>query len=172
MGDDVVWSDAETEYIREHIGRYSFSEMAAELSKMRGSLVSRNAVIGKASRLGLSRGRRFKVKQVKPKAQRPIRTTPFKAKPVKTFSGDLAKESALVAEPSPENVPLMKTKKVNCRWPVRRDDATQDMICCGRPIHHGSYCEFHHHVSKRSSEPEHQPKRAPFPFRHYGSSRR
>ena len=134
---------------------------ASQIAKRLGA-VTRNAVIGKVHRLGLS-GRATPSRPVKrpprlarPKPQPAVR----QAGPVRAGAmvGGLAREAALaVAEPEafiePQRLPngemvtVITVKDSMCKWPIG-DPADAEFGFCGRPSCNGApYCAEHARVA-------------------------
>jgi GcrA cell cycle regulator len=104
--------------------------------------VTRNAVIGKVHRLGLSTPRGPKVARTaavrKPREVRP----PLRV--VRTDRTALALEVA-----GPGLIPhLEDLPRCGCHWPVG-DPQTPDFAFCGRPASRGPYCAAHGAVAYR-----------------------
>ncbi len=128
----------------------SASQVAADLGG-----VTRNAVIGKVHRLGLS-GR---AKQPSKAGGRPKRTTRTSSytrvnrttnKTAKTGSTQttrpIAQPSAAVADikaPDPKRIKLVQLTETTCKWPIG-DPQEADFCFCGHDIKTDTpYCEFH-----------------------------
>lgn len=160
-----MWESNEVEFLKENYGKMSHAELAKEISALNGRKISRSAISGKVDRLKLTGYgcgrlvlRKVKVAKIPEKATRysvaRISQTPPKAriKPAPSFAANERKtRERFHAVPCEDNVALLDTNSQQCRWPVS-DEGTPRMICCGRMIHKGSYCEFHHWYSKRRSE--------------------
>lgn len=130
---------------------------AAEIAKTLGKGVTRNAVIGKAHRMGLS-GRPSPIKKPVPAAKK---ETP-KKEVVKNIAKKLAvaetrpvKASPFAREPEPLKKPLKEIAPLNggiplvdlsermCKWPIG-DPRDDDFTFCGHPIRVGTpYCPGH-----------------------------
>jgi GcrA cell cycle regulator len=138
----MVWSDEQVERLEELAGRnWSASQIAADLG------VTRNAVIGKLHRLGVSTGNRSSV------------SAPFKApKPKKPMGGEAQAINRIRARTKPANVipfpvkieakpPLMIATldllPHHCRFPYG-DPQNPVFGFCGHPKYPGSsYCVAH-----------------------------
>ena len=108
--------------------------------------VTRNAVLGKIHRLGLStpRATRSTPKPPRPRRPRPVRfsTAPPAPTPKRPPSGALAETGpGLVARF--EDLP-----RGACHWPVG-DPKAPDFAFCGRPAGTGPYCAAHAAVAYR-----------------------
>jgi GcrA cell cycle regulator len=140
------WTEEQDQYLREHRGKLSSSQIGAQLG------CTRNAVIGRSNRLGLERLRSYNTfeeinhgKRVKAAAK-------------------VAKEGAvrpatvnLVALPPPSiddaAIPAEQRKSTldlgphDCRWPVG-DPQEPGFFFCGAVQRDGSsYCAAHHHIA-------------------------
>ena len=124
----------------------SASQIAAELGG-----VTRNAVIGKVHRLGLS-GR---VKPASTSAKRVKRATKsggYNSAPRKSQSGGnqnstpatpLRKKIEDMVEPECKKLSLVELTEKTCRWP-HGDPATDDFHFCGHSVKEDTpYCEYH-----------------------------
>jgi len=147
-----MWTDEKVELLRQlWLDGKSASQIAAEL----GDGVTRNAVIGKVHRLGLS-GR---VKTSAPAAprirQRPAGTRPAAPRSGGAFRGNtalaLAREAHVDAEPEFRDdvvipmslrVTILELKEAMCRWPLG-DPASSEFRYCGSPTASGPYCAYH-----------------------------
>lgn len=141
----------------------SMSEIAAEL----GGGVSRNGVIGKVHRLGLS-GRTkapakiaAKVRLPRPAMQTVMRAVPvtrangsvsFRMRPKTVLAGDAADIELPAACDSSANVTIMGLTPTTCRWPLG-DPASPAFRYCGalHEIEAGPYCKFHHGLAYNAS---------------------
>ena len=108
--------------------------------------VSRNAVIGKMNRLGLSRGRRIAAPGTPRAARRPH-----------VLTQRLALKALFAAEPvvtnvlSPEPCSLFNLTARKCRWPIG-SVGTPDFNFCGNSTADGvSYCTGHARMAYRFS---------------------
>lgn len=149
----MSWDDNRIEQLKKLWGEgLSASQIAAELGG-----VTRNAVIGKVHRLGLS-GRT----KAKPAAAARPRNKTIKA-PARTttvsFRGNLAVvemvDAIAVAEPVRESVVIPMSRRVSimelregvCRWPLG-DPLQADFAYCGADCGAGkTYCEAHARIA-------------------------
>jgi len=111
--------------------------------------VSRNAVIGKMNRLGLSRGRRAAAPGIPRAASSPRRPH--------VLTQRLALKALFAAEPvvtdvvSPEPCSLFNLTARKCRWPIG-SVGTPDFNFCGNSTADGvSYCAGHARMAYRFS---------------------
>jgi len=122
----------------------SASQIAGELGG-----VTRNAVIGKVHRLGLSG--RAKSPSTSARAKRTPRASGYaRAKPVGRANGKSDAVTIRRAEPvpdlvapEPKRLALTSLSDVTCKWPIG-DPATEDFYFCGHKPKDGCpYCEYH-----------------------------
>jgi GcrA cell cycle regulator len=112
----------------------SASEVAAALG------VTRNAVIGKVHRLGLSGdGRHAQARPAKPSTQRPSRPRAVRAPP--------GPQRAFVTEALTGLVPCLEDlPRRACHWPIG-DPKAEDFAFCGRRADVQPYCPVHRAVA-------------------------
>lgn len=136
---------------------------ASAIASMLGPTVSRNAVIGRLFRLGVSAGERKKSanprKPRKPKAhKRPdlkiVQAPRFDAPrlvrsdvdvrlPRKPKSRIVCTEADSSLASVPLNIALMELNAQTCRWPVNDPEPKGEYLFCGHPKKYGSYCAHH-----------------------------
>jgi len=130
----MTWSDeAIAELKRLHAGSlFSCSEMALRLTEQFRQACSRNSVIGKLLRLGLTNkratGPKPKVRKVRPARHDPFRPTIAAApEPTSAFS-------ALVDDVIPlgQRRTLQQLQNYHCHWPIG-DPASPDFFFCAEP---------------------------------------
>jgi GcrA cell cycle regulator len=147
-----MWTDEKVELLRQlWLDGKSASQIAAEL----GDGVTRNAVIGKVHRLGLS-GR---VKASAPTAPR-VRQRPTAARPAAPRSGGfrgntalaLARETQIEAEPQIREdvvipmslrVTIVELREAMCRWPLGDPTSSEFRYCGIQTQNDGPYCAHH-----------------------------
>ena len=126
----------------------SASQIAAELGG-----ITRNAVIGKVHRLGLS-GRAKSPSSSAPRQRKPRSSSMIRV-PRAHIRGNTALAYDYVAEPEPEliEIPveqrknLLQLTEATCHWPVG-DPGSTDFFFCGGQSNEGSpYCNFHSRVA-------------------------
>lgn len=139
----ISWTDQRIEALTAlYLRGLSCSQIAAEMKIG----ITRNAVIGKINRLGLTRpfhARPKKQSQPRPKRTRQ-RSNPYadrwsgapKLLPVDT--SELRR-----AEVIPRDLTLLELTEGDCRWP----SAASPFSFCGHPKFQGSYCASHHFLS-------------------------
>jgi hypothetical protein len=109
----------------------SFAEIAWQLNDEFSMHMSRNAVIGRASRMHLPERATFK------RHGRPVKITKKpKIKFVKTTKPKPA------APPQPRNLPLLKLKQHDCRFATVGDEAPY-LFCAQATVEGSSWCAVH-----------------------------
>jgi GcrA cell cycle regulator len=148
----IAWSEDRVALLKKlHAERYSAAQIAAELGH-----VSRNSVLGKIHRLGLS-------------CQKPLKTKPreYQSRVRHSHGQQLPAE---LLEPFscieivPRNLQLLELRSDDCRYPV---NDVPPFLFCGHPKMHGSsYCAGHHDlthtVSRHLTEADRQRRREHF----------
>lgn len=132
----------------------SASQIAAELGG-----ITRNAVIGKVHRLGLS-GRPKKAGSSKPTVRRA--RTRFKALDFRrrvdgahvaiAYDYDLETEPEMVEIPVEQRKTFLQLTDKNCHWPVGNPGTADFYFCGGAAPDESPYCSFHSRMA-------HQPTR-------------
>lgn len=182
MGKGAVlsWTDERVELLRKlWLDGLSASRIAAELS----GGVTRNAVIGKVHRLGLSG--RIKAPNAAPGIRpRPLEkaatqvetprigTLPPRPAPL-PIRGNVAMAIQDRPVPAPqarrsfddnvlclaENVTIMELRESMCRWPVGDPSSAEFRYCGGKAtIGEGPYCKFHSRMAYQPTQDRRQRK--------------
>ena len=158
----MSWTDERVEQLRKlWLDGKSASQIAAELANG----ITRNAVIGKVHRLGLS-GRAKAPSSSVPRVRKPVTRAP--SHPMTMVRGNLALKPkatpqampiveyrpepvAEVVVPMSERVTIMELRESMCRWPLG-DPSTPEFRFCGAPSPIGTpYCTFHGKVAYQPS---------------------
>jgi GcrA cell cycle regulator len=143
------WPAAATDCLREYWERgLSASQCTRAINEEFGTRFSRNAVIGKAYRLGLAkRGRGYRPPQAAaPMPSRPKRRLSNPAGPA------LAKPPAVASvasEPLPQAVTLAELLPHHCRWPFGDPRLPGFRFCGARRADHLPYCVIHARLAYR-----------------------
>lgn len=143
-----TWTDERIELLKRHFDAgLSCREIAADIG------VSRNAVIGKLSRLNLTRGRTVDDRKVHDRGFAPARAP--RAVPrlqyemLATIYGETG--MPVVAEPIDDGnrCSLLELSENRCRWPISTP-GEDDFCFCGNPAPEGqSYCAGHSRLAYR-----------------------
>jgi GcrA cell cycle regulator len=171
----ISWTDDRVERLKAlWLDGLSASQIAAELGG-----VTRNAVIGKVHRLGLSGRQKPQVQTSRPSgASRP--KSPATARPAATVSrparpvsiGNVALKSDAVVEIRPrpvqyveegpivfERVTILNLTENTCKWPVG-DPGRPDFFFCGRKSDAGiPYCGYHARIAYQPSSERRRDRR-------------
>ena len=151
-----TWPDERVEVLKTlWMDGLSASQIAARL----GDGITRNAVIGKVHRLGLS-GRGSPTRVAKPRARRPRQPSAPKKmatgsdafKPKVSLARVQKREPApepirLVDIPEGERIGILGLTDQTCRWPLG-DPGTEDFCFCGHTPQVGTpYCDYHAEIA-------------------------
>lgn len=155
----AAWTESRIESLKKlWSDGLSASQIAAELGG-----ITRNAVIGKVHRLGLS-GRAKSTASLNSRPRKPRKLKPWAALP--STRGNTALAMNIACEPLPEEPELLENivpigqrrglfelNEHTCRWPVG-DPASQEFFFCGGPPVDGKngssaypYCSYHSRVA-------------------------
>jgi GcrA cell cycle regulator len=158
----MSWTDERVDILRKlWLEGLSASQIAAELSHG----ITRNAVIGKVHRLGLSG--RVKAPTAAQPRQR-IRPQPLRPQPQRPSAPLVRGNTALAYKPieAPEPMPvedvvipmsqmvtIMDLRESMCRWPVG-DPTTPEFRFCGSksPAGGGPYCNHHARIAYQPAQ--------------------
>lgn len=158
----MSWTDERVELLRKlWLDGLSASQIAAELAHG----ITRNAVIGKVHRLGLS-GRvkapapaapRQRVRPVAPRA-----AVPRPAAPVSRGNLAVAFRTMEAPEPLPveeevvipmsEMVTIMELRESMCRWPVGDPTTAEFRFCGSKTPAGGPYCMHHARIAYQPAQ--------------------
>jgi len=167
-----TWPDARVEILKQlWLGGLSASQIAAKL----GDGITRNAVIGKVHRLGLS-GRGSPNRVPRPRTRRPRQ--PSVPRRMSSSGNAALKTRTSVAparqrEPEPEPIRLvdlpeggrigiLSLTEKTCRWPIG-DPGADDFCFCGHIPQDGTpYCSYHASVAYQPAHERRRPKKIAF----------
>jgi len=155
---DMSWTDERVELLKKLWSEgLSASQIAGELGG-----ITRNAVIGKVHRLGLS-GRAKAASAATPrprKAHAPSHMARM-TRPAMRGNTALARQplTAYETEPEPEieltenivpigqRCSLLELSDARCRWPIGDPGATDFFFCGGKPVGDLPYCIYHARIA-------------------------
>jgi GcrA cell cycle regulator len=160
MDAGATWTDERVETLKKLWGEgLSASQIATEI----GGGITRNAVIGKVHRLGLSgRGKAKAAPPARPKAKAaPAPSAPapaprpaaIVAPPPAALAIEAAPEPAPVAVadevglPLSERVTIMDLRESMCRWPMGDPTKPEFRFCGARSVTGLPYCSHHAQVA-------------------------
>ena len=146
----ATWNPQRIEQLRNCVGAgLTCSQIAAEIG------VTRNAVIGKIHRLGLSPGRppagpgrapAPRLRQSLPATQgQLLRLIQAEA----TSIGDQTNAAGLAVVDSPQRCSLLELAQSKCRWPISEPGAADFDFCGNEAIKGFSYCAGHARMAYR-----------------------
>jgi GcrA cell cycle regulator len=165
----MTWTDERVESLKKLWGEgLSASQIAAELGG-----ITRNAVIGKVHRLGLS-GRAKSPASAAPRPRKARAHTHLMRVSRPAIRGNTALAHAYDFEPEPEPelvdnvIPLGQRRSIlelteeTCRWPIG-DPGSNDFFFCGGQTGAGTpYCTYHSRVAYQPAGDRRRDRR---PFR-------
>jgi GcrA cell cycle regulator len=150
----MTWTDERVEMLKKlWADGLSASQIAAELGG-----ITRNAVIGKVHRLGLS-GRAKSPSSVAPRARKPRTHSHMMrvARPALRVNTALAHAYEYEVESEPELVDnvipigqrrtLLELTESTCRWPIGDPGSTDFFFCGGQSLTNLPYCAYHSRVA-------------------------
>ena len=150
----MSWTDERVEMLKKlWADGLSASQIAAELGG-----ITRNAVIGKVHRLGLS-GRAKSPSSAVPRARKPRTHSQMLrvARPAMRGNTALAHAYEYEVESEPELVDnvipigqrrtLLELTEATCRWPIGDPGSTDFFFCGGQSLTNLPYCAYHSRVA-------------------------
>jgi len=152
----LTWSEDRVEMLKKlWDAGLSAGQIAAELGN-----VTRNGVIGKVHRLGLS-GRAKSPSSATPRKRkvRPERTKPFALPPQARARGNPALAHAFDVEMEPDptaydnivpmsqRLSLLQLNDATCHWPVGDPESEDFFFCGGRSLASLPYCAHHSRIA-------------------------
>ena len=150
----LTWSDDRVEQLKKlWEGGLSASQIAAELGS-----VTRNAVIGKVHRLGLS-GRAKSPSSAAPRQRkaRPERHMMRVARPASRGNTALAHAFEVELEPDPvaydnvvpisQRLSLLELNEATCHWPIGDPASSEFFFCGGKALTSLPYCAYHSRIA-------------------------
>jgi GcrA cell cycle regulator len=161
----MSWTDERVELLKKlWADGLSASQIAAELGG-----ITRNAVIGKVHRLGLS-GRAKSPSSSVPRARKPRSSGHMMRVSRSSMRGNTALAYDYEAEPEPEliDIPVEQRKSLlqltekTCKWPIGDPSAGEFYFCGGETATDLPYCVHHSRVAYQPANDRRRDKR---PFR-------
>ncbi len=148
----MTWNDERVELLKKlWTDGLSASQIAAELGG-----ITRNAVIGKVHRLGLSGRAKAPTASVprprKPRASphimrvaRPATRGNTALAPLHSYELDVEPEPNLIENVIPlgQRCTLLELNEGKCRWPIGDPGSTEFFFCGGKPLEALPYCGYH-----------------------------
>ena len=126
----------------------SASQIAAELGG-----ITRNAVIGKVHRLGLS-GRAKSPSTAAPRPRKPrssgmirVSRPAIRGNTALAYDYEVEPEPELLEIPTEQRKTLLQLNEHTCRWPVGDPGAVDFFFCGGETANELPYCSYHSRVA-------------------------
>jgi len=150
----LTWSDDRVEQLKKlWEAGLSASQIAAELGN-----VTRNAVIGKVHRLGLSgRAKSPSSAAPRPRKARPTQQMVRVSRPIARGNTALAQAFEVEVEPDPvacdnvvpmnQRLSLQELNEATCHWPVGDPSSPDFFFCGGKTLAGLPYCAQHSRVA-------------------------
>jgi len=165
----MTWTDERVELLKKlWADGLSASQIAAELGG-----ITRNAVIGKVHRLGLS-GRAKSPSSAAPRPRKPRSPSHMLRVSRPSVRGNTALARLYEYEPEPEPEPieniipigqrrtLLELTESTCRWPIGDPGSADFFFCGGNTVTGLPYCAYHSRVAYQPITDRRRDKR---PFR-------
>ncbi|MFG1424034.1 GcrA family cell cycle regulator [Roseixanthobacter liquoris] len=166
----MSWNDERVELLKKLWGEgLSASQIAGELGG-----ITRNAVIGKVHRLGLSGRAKSTVPAARPRKARP-EAPAHKPAPQPQTIGNTALAPALEAFVAPEPAPrpasagnvvamgqrctIMNLTEGTCRWPIGEPGTESFYFCGGRSLTGMPYCTTHARMAYQPTQDRRRDRR-------------
>ena len=154
----MTWTDERVELLKKlWSDGLSASQIAAELGG-----ITRNAVIGKVHRLGLSGRAKSPSSAPRPRKARPAHMMRI-PRPQMRGNTALAQAFEYEVEPEPELIEniipigqrktLLELTEDTCRWPIGDPGTAEFFFCGGPPVASGPYCGYHSRVAYQPPNP-------------------
>ena len=166
----MTWTDERVENLKKlWADGLSASQIAAELGG-----ITRNAVIGKVHRLGLS-GRAKSPSSASPRPRKARSPHMLRvSRPAMrgntalahAYDFEVEQEHALVENiiPLGQRRTLLELNEDTCRWPIGDPSSTEFFFCGGQALNALPYCSYHSRVAYQPAN-ERRRDRKPPPFR-------
>jgi len=149
----MSWTDERVELLKKlWSDGLSASQIAGELGG-----ITRNAVIGKVHRLGLSGRAKSPSAAPRPRKPRAPGHMMRLSRPAMRGNTALAPMYEADVEPEPELIEniiplgqrctLLELNESKCRWPIGDPGSTEFFFCGGAPIEGLPYCNYHSRVA-------------------------
>jgi GcrA cell cycle regulator len=160
----MSWTDERVELLKKlWADGLSASQIAAELGG-----ITRNAVIGKVHRLGLS-GRAKSPSSSSPRPRKArssgmlrVSRPSMRGNTALAYDYDVEPEPELIEIPVEQRKTLLQLNEKTCRWPVGDPGSADFFFCGGDTVNELPYCSYHSRVAYQPLTDRRRDKR---PFR-------
>ena len=152
------WPSEHSDVLRDYFLKgMSYAEIGRRINATFGTAYTRNAVAGRAKRLGLAAPERMASPSIVPS----LPPTAPPVAPDRPALLDLSFPPKSAMQPArtklrcvgvqPRLIPLAELAPGDCRYPYGGERDGEDIAFCGHPIQPGSsYCTPHAHLTRRS----------------------
>jgi GcrA cell cycle regulator len=156
------WTDERVELLKKlWADGLSASQIAAELGG-----ITRNAVIGKVHRLGLS-GRAKSPSSATPRPRKPrsnghmlrVSRPAVRGNTALAYDYDVEPEPELLEIPMEQRKTLLQLNEHTCRWPIGDPGSTEFFFCGGETANELPYCAYHSRVAYQPATDRRREKR-------------
>jgi GcrA cell cycle regulator len=157
----MSWTDERVELLKKlWADGLSASQIAAELGG-----ITRNAVIGKVHRLGLS-GRAKSPSSGVPRARKPrssgllrVSRPSMRGNTALAYDCDAEPEPELIDIPFEQRKTLLELTEKTCRWPIGDPSGGEFYFCGGETATDLPYCIHHAHIAYQPANERRRDKR-------------
>jgi GcrA cell cycle regulator len=133
-----TWTTERIELLKTHFeAGLSCREIANEIG------VSRNAVIGKLSRLNLTRDKKIEVRRDGPKRSRPRSVPRLQYRMLRQLFAEVPPAEDDQTIHSEQHCSLLELSEERCRWPISNPGEKDFCFCGNRPLDGLPYCAGH-----------------------------
>lgn len=158
------WTDERVELLKKlWADGLSASQIAAELGG-----ITRNAVIGKVHRLGLSgRAKSPSSAAPRPRKQRSsgmlrVSRPAMRGNTALAFEYEVEPEPELIEIPIEQRKTLLQLNERTCRWPIGDPGGSEFFFCGGEAASELPYCSYHSRVAYQPASERRRDRRTPF----------
>lgn len=135
---EATWTDERIELLKSHFAAgLSCREIANEIG------VSRNAVIGKLSRLSLTREKKPDLRRARPKTDRPRSVPRLQYRILRRLFSEAPPVEDGEHIQSEQHCSLLELSEERCRWPINSPGEEGFCFCGNQPLHGLPYCAGH-----------------------------
>lgn len=162
----MSWTDERVELLKKlWSDGLSASQIAGELGG-----ITRNAVIGKVHRLGLS-GRAKSPSSSSPRPRKArsgghmlrVQRPQMRGNTALAYDYEPEPEPEMLEIPVEQRKTLLQLNENTCRWPIGDPSSTEFFFCGGDSVNEQPYCSFHSRVAYQPASDRRREKRT---FRH------
>jgi len=161
----MSWTDERVEQLKR---LWSEGMSASHIAKALGG-VTRNAVIGKVHRLGLS-GRAKSPSSSAPRPRKArsgghmlrVSRPSIRGNTALAYDFDVDPEPELIEIPVEQRKTLLQLNEHTCRWPIGDPGSAEFFFCGGDAVNELPYCSYHSRVAYQPAGERRREKRPPF----------